>query len=565
MKKEKMFNLIQYLKMTRNIIYISILILGYLTFPAEGHAQVRDTTQVTTDLPAEEVEVIKLFQARLEDARKINIPPSSQGPRALESFDYTVSITPLSLEYLDPVIRPIGMPQEEKARRRNGFLELGMGSINTLDGKLGFHLFTDQETKFNANADFLRQKNNQRPLQANQNLKAGINASHNFNKLFALQVNTAYQKDDLHLFGGLPDSLIDTSGIYDRNLSMFNIGTRIKNPESNVYSVDYDLGFNYNRYNVLSSEKFENNYIFDLKSKKQINDYLSISLDGLMDLSSIGDTSRYAYNNYAITPGMRYSRGKANISANLISFYHKEDWSFLPNIQVSYNLWDYKVIPYIFWNSEVRKNNMPAMYTYNPYLDDFAIFRFRNSTIQRYGAGAKGIYKGLSYDINLGYGSNSYLIMYETLKEFEQPYTFDIVADSANVFDVKGGIDYRVNDNFDINSDFYFVQYDLKNEARPWHLPNYRVDVELSYKALNNKLEIAPAMHFRDAPIVKDVETGEKELIPLVDFNLGIHYKIKNNFRLYGKVNNILSSEYQQWEGYSQYGVHGIIGLRLDI
>jgi len=59
-------------------------------------------------IEVDQVEVIKAFEAKLEDAKKISIQPKIKPIIPVEkTYDYNITIVPLSIEYPDPVIKKV--------------------------------------------------------------------------------------------------------------------------------------------------------------------------------------------------------------------------------------------------------------------------------------------------------------------------------------------------------------------------------------------------------------------------------------------------------------------------
>ena len=134
-------------RLIRHIVIGSAL----LSSTIQLNAQVIDTIPV--DLPAEEVEVIKSFEARIENARKVNFNPSSVPGKAKTKFDYDVIIRPIELVYPDPVIKPVAMVPDQNPEKSNGFLKLGYGSLNTIHGLLPMIIYQIKRLKLTLKAD----------------------------------------------------------------------------------------------------------------------------------------------------------------------------------------------------------------------------------------------------------------------------------------------------------------------------------------------------------------------------------------------------------------------------
>ncbi len=549
--------------MTKHINHIITLIFIFLgAFNAQAQKVDTIKTPISKDLPAEQVEVIKQFQARLEDARKINIVPEQTASRKLESFDYNVNIRPIQLAYLDPDIKPIAMRSDILPKKYNGYARAGYGNFNAIDAGVGYNYLFDSGSEITIMGNFLRMNNKKESFQKYQNLDTKLGINHIFSPLIALNVNAGYQRKNVFFFGSPIDSIGLDSSLYNRTISKFGFGMKAFNAETNVYNVNYTFGVNYNNVNLVDENLLENNFIVNLNASKTINDHFTIVLNGKVDLTTILDTANFNYNNYFINPGVAFSNEKLNVRASVNFGFTKDKTYYLPDLMLSYSPGDYRIIPYAFWKSEIQKNNIDHLIDVNPFLSTGIVPNIENSIINRYGIGMKGVVNGLSYDGQINFGKTDNLILFNAVLNEQNLRQFEILKDTASILQFKAGADYAVNDHFNINTDLSFNKYTLNENEKPWHLPLYQIDVEVNYFLLENKLKISPKLFLRDGTFVQNEDLSIKELNPLIDFNFMAEYTIKNQFSIYGKVNNILASEYQLWDNYSYYGLNAMFGLK---
>ena len=545
--------------------YISLLVaisclLSYLNM----EAQVIDTLppEETTVLPSEQLEVIKLFQARLEDAKKINIQPESPKARKLETFTYEVDIRPLELEYLEPTIKPIAMLGEEKPEKFNGYVNVGLGNLNALNVGLGYNYLSRRETEINFLGDYLTLENENDSFQKFQKINAGLRINHNVGNLLAIGVETEYDRKDINFFGSPIDTIGSLNGEPKRIISDFGFGLHAFNQESNVYNLSYHLGLDYGNFQLANEGLAENNFIAGLELSKGINENLDISIGLIADISSISDTSTISYNNYFITPKINYSKNNMNFSAGVNFAFDKNQSYYLPDVMISFSPVDYSFIPYVFWKGEIQKNNLSSLFKVNPFLGKSIVPNLENTVINQYGLGIKGAIKTLNYNVSGSYGQTDNLILFNSFLTQENLRQFNILKDTADVFRVSAGINYKVNNSFNVNSDFSFYNYSLNTNTQAWHLPTYKIDIGINYYALNKKLQLSPNIFLRDGVFVLNDDNETDELIPLVDFNIQAKYHFTERFHAYANVNNLLTSEYQLWDNYSQFGITFLGGIK---
>ncbi|WP_235296028.1 TonB-dependent receptor [Portibacter marinus] len=535
-----------------------ILIIAFVCLCQPIYSQVRDTIK---DLPAEQVEVIKQFEARLEDARKINTIPEPPAQRVLEQFNYAVSIKPLELEYPEPSIRPLGMPKEELPKKYNGFITASAGNLNTLNAALGYHYMTENETEFDLQADYLTQENKLERFQKYSHLNTDLLIRHHFNELVSFQVQGGYHQRNVNFYGSpFDESTIADTSIYSRAITDYGFGFKFFNASENEYGVDYQLGLDYKNLSLRNENAVENNFLIKLGVNKSIGNRFDLKLDGIADISSILDTATIAYNNYHIKPGMAYHTEAFGIFAGLDFAFGPEGRNyFLPDVELSFSPLDYGLIPYLFLKAELQKNNLVPLIAYNPFLSTEIISNLRNSIVTRYGIGARGKLKGFHYDVNVAYGSTDDLVMFRNHLDDQGLRQFLIEQDSFNILDVNVGLEYKLSDQLEVLTHFQYIYYD----EIVWQLPSYHFDLSARYHLLNNKLTISPAIFIRDGITVISDDREVVELPYMLDANIRASYQVANQFSVFGEVNNLLASEYQQWYDYSNFGLNAKAGINV--
>ncbi|GLR15491.1 TonB-dependent receptor [Portibacter lacus] len=534
-----------------------IIWIGIFVFVGQClNAQTPDSIK---NLPAEQVEVIKQFEARLEDARKVNTLPEPPAQRVLEKFNYSVNIRPIELAYLDPVIRPVAIPAKAKPIKYNGFVRAGGGNLNTLDAGLGYHFVTRNETGFTVNADYLTMENKAERFQKRQQIIADIGIDHNFNALVAFGANIGYHQKDIGFYGSPLDFVPEDTTAYFRTIADYGFGFNLYNAEENEYDVNYNLGFDFKNVSLRDENLDENNFKVDARIEKNINQQFNISLDGLVDITSIIDTGSTSINNYHIKPGFAYNNEQFRFSAGVDFAFAKDKTYYLPDVEISYSLFDLGLIPYAFWNGNLQKNHMKSLVEYNPYLSASVVPDLGNTVHNFYGLGFKGTVKKLNYDAKVSYGSVADLVMFRNQVNELGLRQFVIQKDSANVLKFDVNAEYKFGDQLEMNAHFGIQDYDIYL----FHIPTYQFDFGLKYYLLDQKLTINPSLYIRDGVNVFNDDFEDETLPYMLDLNLHADYKIHDQFSLYVQFNNLLGSEYQQWYDYSNFGLNIQGGLKV--
>lgn len=537
--------------MNKHIKILLCLLLGQCLYAQQG-----DTIK---DLPAEQVEVIKLFEARLADARKVNINPEPPAQRKLKEFNYEVNIRPILLEYPAPQIKPLEVSAEPEIRKYNGLLRIAGGNLNTLDAGVAYNFLTKQETEIGLNADYLSMNNKKERFQQVQNIDANIHFAHSISSLVSFSGELDFHSQDVGFYGSpLPENITDTT-IYKRKLNDYGIGFKVFNAQENEFDVDYQLGFNFQNFNLVNEDLVENNLYVDGLLSKKINKHLSFGLGAIADISSITDTATLSYNNFLLEPEVKYNSEFFRLDAGMVFGFTGEKTYYLPNVELSFSPIDYGFVPYVFWKGSLQKNNIQTLFSYNPYLRTSIVPELRNSVLMRYGIGARGSLSSINYEADVAYGKTDDLILFNNFIDENGLRKFDISSDTSNILEVNLMADYKVNEHLILSTNFEFIDYSIV----AWHLPSYRFDFGLSSYLLDRKLKLNPSLYIRDGVTVLNDEREQEELPYMIDLNFHTQYQIGSQFLLYGEVNNILSSEYQRWYDYSNFGLNAKLGLKI--
>ena len=133
------------------ILIFSIGLAGMVTLSAQDN------------LPSEQVQVIKNFEARLADANKLPVTPSLP-PADTTTLRYNYRLQPksLSLEYEAPTIRPLGIKTEKQDPGYDGLIQAGYGYPNAPYAYAGYR--ANPNKQLNLGASFRHLSMCYRPL-----------------------------------------------------------------------------------------------------------------------------------------------------------------------------------------------------------------------------------------------------------------------------------------------------------------------------------------------------------------------------------------------------------------
>ena len=102
-----------------------------------------------------QVEVVKQFEAEIEEAEKIALQPVVVVPKSeKKKYKYDVTIQPLALNYPDPQIKPLSMKRDEPLESDQFYLKGGYGNLNNPLLKFRWATHGDDKYEINTHIDY---------------------------------------------------------------------------------------------------------------------------------------------------------------------------------------------------------------------------------------------------------------------------------------------------------------------------------------------------------------------------------------------------------------------------
>ena len=547
----------------RNIVQLKTALIAILAlFAIALNAQ--------TDLPDESVQVIKNFNARLQETEILSIPPTVKSkPTKPKPQTYNVKAQSIQVEYLPPKIRPLAYKRAKNQKVYNGYAKLGAGLPNSVLGEAGYSLFKDDQFDVNVHGKF-HTANNNKQIENQQFTKSFLKGSGNyyFNEGFAVGARAAYTRNKIHYYGYNFDKKLKERGFAaDQVLQRFaitDLGASIFNGVQTIGDINYgaDLDFYYLRDEYAARE---NGTTLNFHFTKWFAEKHPLAIRLITDFNSYRDSTKQNLNNFFLQPNFtfvnEFFRFKAGI--NLIS--NNDEYSFYPQLEATVPVLGPRLTVFVGADGGLQKNTFRTLSTYNPFIKTYAGIDLRNTQFTDYYGGIKGIYAGFEYLGRVGYKNVKDLALYNPdYTEINDPdlprYVFNTIYDDGTIFYLKGSISAPIFKGFTIIGDATSSIYSMENESRAWHLPALAVSGTLKYITLKDKVTVK-ASTFIESGVNYLTETGKEEsLSGLFDISLGAQYQVTKNFGLFLDIYNLANNKRVRWYNYPTYGINVLVG-----
>lgn len=140
---------------------------------------------------------------------------------------------------------------------------------------------------------------------------------------------------------------------------------------------------------------------------------------------------------------------------------------------------------------------------------------------------------------------------------------FDVVyshADRASV-GARASWDFKNQINVYAKAAHHF--WNVKEEAKAWHLPSWDMDFGASIK-VGNDIAVNTQFYFQDGRYAKLSDAEGTLMTPVFDWNIGGSYAYRDWLSMFVRVNNILNKKYEFYKGYEVQGINGMVGVAFS-
>jgi len=511
-----------------------------------------------TELQVEEVQVIKDFEARLKDFRKVKLEPVLPVYDISDrKYEYKVSSKPIKLEYEKPSIRPLALPNLPSMPLKNGGFEFAYGLPNAFHGSFNYGKINED---FSSSVAIRHSSANNKNIEHQKFMKNTI--LFNINDVLGNDVlfdgNANINVDYINLFGVVAN--LDSMQNFNspqRRLMHWDLNTTFnKNEITDAIDAAFKIKYKFLHNNL--EALVENDFLFSADFKYRINDQFSISLplQSEVSLSQVSQTNTL----YRIIPTIRYHQPYFNLEFGGEVVYHNE-WVAFPEVLISLN----KIFGYFDVFAGVGQESY--LNTGHFKMMENPFFRMAGDSIlmtheQGYFGGVRGDIEGAKFEVSANYSKtkNAHLFV-PSIVDTRQ---FDVVYDLLTDFYIEGSLSYEITRNITLTGALEKHFYTVENELKAWHRPDWNADFTSRFSFLKNKLLLDGSVFFMSGLHYPSTLNGQAENLPVIfDVSGKVQYELFRNFRMFVQWNNITATKYNRWYQYPAYRIHLLGGVKV--
>ncbi len=514
-----------------------------------------------TDLPNSQVRVEKLFDARLLDAKRIDVTPTLPAlDTSIVTQRYEVVPVESTFDYEPPRIRPLAVKVDEPPTPYKGFARLGAGLPAAFIADLGYVTQTDRYV-IRADGHGYGFKGEYNDDQRYAEVNARVGGTYYATEEVAVDFDVDYDRRQYRYYG-FGESRRDTAARLPAPLNRQHFGTfglraGVRNAQPTTSGIDYAVHLT----GDFLSDNFdtrENQFKLDGFARRKLSEawYAEFGLDlAFVRLTGLRDDD---LNVFQFKPLVGAHFDKLGLRLGAIISNENDVFAFYPNLEASYAL-NPTLVLVAGADGGPRQQTYRSMSRYLPYLISQPDIRVAQE--YRFFGGVQTKVRGIDVKATASYRIiNDLALFVNDVTEF---YKFVPRYDSANVFGLKleasAPILARLSGHLQIENRIF----DFDGPRDPYLLPSFDAEFRARYEIKEGVFGLSGLLVAQNALPVLQPNTFERELETgtLLDLSVHADYRLSERFGAFAQANNLLNNRRRQFPFYPVLGTNFLVGV----
>jgi len=139
---------------------------------------------------------------------------------------------------------------------------------------------------------------------------------------------------------------------------------------------------------------------------------------------------------------------------------------------------------------------------------------------------------------------------------------FDAIYSAASHLKIGMRANYNLRNRVNIELKGAYNGWTVESMAYAWNKPKWEADLSTDIK-ITKDLSISANAFLEGARFAKLGDTAIR-MRPKIDINLGTSYSYNNWLTFFGKINNLINNQYQEYYGYQVQGINALVGASFS-
>jgi hypothetical protein len=515
-----------------------------------------DTTKVVT--------ITSSFKPSLRPQSKINFLAATPFlDNSKVAMQYLIPSQNISFGYQAVAVTPLAyVPDSVILSRRNHFIKVGLGNLNTILAEAGFNLGDGVKNNTYIGGGFKKMKG---PLFAQEftDINFSINSAHQIGDAHDLSVKFTTASTTRYAYGFKPTTIPYTK---DNILNKYNsagITVHLANKTDAFFGIHYTptISFDYLQSGV-DEREFETSIAAPVS--KNLGTDFKISLQPTASFSNtilptIPSNITIVNNLFSMPSTFSWITNKFQVHLGAAPTVNNGTYAVLPQVSGVAILPNNGLRIELGWSGHFEKNNLRSLAAINPWVR--IPNNFSNTKITEQLLGVK-----LPVGDHFTYGAKLSLLEYENQALFVNAFTdgrlFKVLFEpTLRAVQLHANVSYTLQDKLNILGGITYKKFSgLTIQKEAFGLLPLEFNGSLHWK-FSNKISLTSTLYAWDGAQAMDAQMAIKKLPAAADFSLGATFTVVKSAKFWLQLNNLLDNRYQRWNQYEVFGRNVVAGF----
>jgi len=139
---------------------------------------------------------------------------------------------------------------------------------------------------------------------------------------------------------------------------------------------------------------------------------------------------------------------------------------------------------------------------------------------------------------------------------------FNVIYGNATRFKMGIRANYNLQKKVNVELKWAYNSWNVDNQLYAWDKPKYEAQLNTDIR-INPNLTVSANLFYEGTRYAKLGDFAYR-MHDKVDINLGVNYSYTNWLTVFGKINNVINSRYQDFYGYDNQGTNMMIGAAFS-
>jgi len=540
---------------------VGILIVMSAFWALLSNAQ--SVSKNTTDT-AKVVTITSAFKPSLRPQSKINFLAATPFlDNSKVPMKYVIPSQNISFGYQAVAVTPLAyVPDSVMLSRRNHFIKVGLGNLNTIVAEAGFNIGDGVKNNTYIGGGYKKMKG---PLFAQEftDINFSINSAHQIGEAHDLSVKFTTASTTRYAYGFKPASIPYTK---DNILNKYNsagITVHLANKTDAFFGIHYTptISFDYLQSGI-DEREFETSIAAPVS--KNLGTDFKISLQPTASFSNtilptIPSNLTIVNNLFSMPSTFSWITNKFQVHLGAAPTINNGTYAVLPQVSGVAILPNNGLRIELGWAGHFEKNNLRSLVAINPWVR--IPNNFSNTKITEQFLGLK-----LPIGNHFTYGARISLLEYENQALFANAFTdgrlFKVLFEpTLRALQLQANVSYTLQDKLNILGGITYKKFsDLTVQKEAFGLLPLEFNGSLHWK-FSDKLSITSTLYAWDGAQAMDAQMSIKKLPAAADFSVGATYAVVKSAKFWLQLNNLLDNRYQRWNQYEVFGRNVVAGF----